>query len=161
SETQREAIGLFDEMVPRPTPAEELTIARAAVEAGVNSRAVRGFARSLGQGPGTPRDRFDYGFALLKLGRATEAIAQFNRVTGPPALVAAARYLRGRALFARGDLSGARKALNAVATAFPKDTSGAAALYFLGDVAIDDGRDAEARSAFDAVATRFPSTRFA
>jgi soluble lytic murein transglycosylase len=157
----RDAIALFDKSYKSATPAEQLVIARAAYAAGSAARAVSGYNKALAAGLGTTRDRFNNGLMLARLDRDKEAVAQFERISSPPSLAAAAKYQRARALLALGRRSDARNALRDITTAFPKDTSAASALLLLSDLATDDMRDADARSTLLSLAQRFPQARHA
>jgi soluble lytic murein transglycosylase len=155
----RDGVAMFDKLFPRATPSEQLTLARAAYQAGSASRAASGFNAAFKAALGTGRDHFNDGLMLARLNRDGEAAAQFARITSPPSLVAAARYQRARALLAMGKSSDARAALRSITTAFPTDTSAASALILLSDLASDELRDADARSTLLTVVRRFPRAR--
>lgn len=156
----REAIALLDSTFAPLTPAEELIIARAAMQAGWMSRAAAGFARArdLGQG----EDRFDYATALTRLGRNAEAAVQFGRVRAPERMAALAAYQSARSLVRDGQIDAGRKALIRVSRVFARDTTAAASSFFLrADLASDDRADEEARRLYHLVAVRYPTSRFA
>ena len=158
-DTVRDAIVLFDKVFPQASPADNLTIGRAAYKAGLAPRAVSGFTRAFAGGLGTAADHFDMGLMLSRLNRDSEAIAQFNKVSQPSNLAASARYQAARGLLALGKRDAARAALRQITIAFPKDTSSASALLLLSDLATDDGRDSDARSTMMALVQRFPNSR--
>ena len=158
-DTVRDAITLFDKFFSQVSPVEHLTIARAAYNAGIASRAVSGFTVGFAGGLGTPLDHFHMGLMLSRMNRDAEAIAQFNRVTQPANLAAGARYQVARAQLALGKRDAARSTLRQITTAFPKDTTSASALLLLADLATDDGRDSDARSTMMSLVQRFPNSR--
>ncbi|HUQ46675.1 MAG TPA: transglycosylase SLT domain-containing protein [Gemmatimonadaceae bacterium] len=159
-DTVRDAIALFDKVFStQANAAEHLTIARAAYDAGIASRAVSGFTRAFAGGLGTAVDHFHMGLMLSRLNRDNEAIAQFNRVTQPENLAAGAKYQAARALLALGKREAARSLLRQITLAFPKDTSAASALLLLSDLATDDGRDSDARATMMSLVQRFPNSR--
>jgi soluble lytic murein transglycosylase len=161
SDLGRDAIAMFDQLTPRPTAADQLVIARAAATGGLLDRAVTGFSAAFRAGVGTARDRFTYGTVLARLNRDAAAAAQFDRITTPASLAAAAQYQRARAQIARGSVSTARSTLRAITTGWPTDTSAASALMLLSDLAADENRDAAARATLLTTAERFPSSRHA
>jgi peptidoglycan lytic transglycosylase len=158
-ESVRDAIGLFDKNFASATPAENLAIGRAAFRAGITPRALTGYTKALTAGLGTARDHFDLGVILSRLNRDKDAIAEFNKVTQTPALVAAAHYQVARAMLALGRRDDARAALRQITTQFPTDTSSAAALLLLSDLATDDLRDNDARSTLLSLVKRYPDAR--
>jgi soluble lytic murein transglycosylase len=160
-ESVRDGVALFDKLFPNPTPTEQLILGRAAYEAGLAARSVTGYSAAFRARLGNARDHFNDGLMLARLNRDREAAAQFATVSAPPALVAAARYQRARALLASGSGTEARAALRAITTAFPGDTSAASALILLSDLASDEGRDADARSTLLTVVQRYPRSRHA
>jgi soluble lytic murein transglycosylase len=157
----REAIDLFDKVFKTTTPAEELTIARAASKAGLPDRAAAGYAKSLHTGLGDATDSFSYGSVLFRLRRFADAAAQFDRVRTPPKLAAAAQYQLARAQIALGNTEEGRATLRRITTAYATDTSAASALLLLADLATDDNRDQDARQALLTLLKRFPSGRHA
>ena len=157
----REAIDLFDKVFTTTTPAEELTIARAASKSGVPERAATGYAKALGAGLGTVSDNIAYGSMLFRLRRYADAATQFAKVRTPSNLAAAAQYQRARAQVALGNIEAGRSTLRAITTAYPKDTSAASALLLLADLATDDNRDGGARQTLRSLLTRFPTGRHA
>ena len=160
-EDSRDGVALFDKLFPQPSPAEQLTLARAAYGAGSASRAVAGYSAAFRGGLGAGEDHFKDGLMLARLNRDAEAAAAFAKVASPASLAAAARYQRARALLARGRGSDARAALRAITTAFPTDTTSASALLLLSDLASDELRDADARSTLLTIVKRFPRSRHA
>jgi soluble lytic murein transglycosylase len=161
TESVRDGVALFDKLFAQATPPEQLTIGRAAYEGGVAGRAVAGYTAAFRAKLGNALDHFNDGLMLARINRDKEAAAQFAAVSAPPALVAAARYQRARALLASGGGTEARNSLRAITTAFPTDTSAASALILLSDLATDEGRDADARSTLLTVVKRFPKSRHA
>ena len=157
----REAIGLFDNVFKATTPAEELTIARAATRSSLPDRAAAGYAKSLHTGLGDATDSFSYGSVLFRLRRFADAAAQFDRVRTPPRLAAAAQYQVARSQIALGNTEEGRATLRRITTAYATDTSAASALLLLADLATDDNRDQDARQALLTLLKRFPSGRHA
>ncbi|HEX2692563.1 MAG TPA: transglycosylase SLT domain-containing protein [Gemmatimonadaceae bacterium] len=155
----RDAIALFDKVFPTTTPAEELSIARAAGKAGLPERAATGYSKAFGAGLGDVNDTFGYASVLYRLRRYADAAAQFARVTNPPALAAGAQYQRARAQIALGNTAAGRATLRNITTAFPRDTSAASAMLLLADLATDENRDKDARDALLALLKRFPTGR--
>ncbi|HEY3013171.1 MAG TPA: transglycosylase SLT domain-containing protein [Gemmatimonadales bacterium] len=162
SAVARQAIAVIDSAFAPLTPAEELVIARAAIESGLASRAASGFARAGTARVGSGEDRFTYATALTRLKRNGEAAIQFRQVRSPHALASLAAYQGARALVRDGQLSQGRAALSRVARSYPRDTAAAASAFFLlADLASDDRADVEARRLYRIVATRYPTSRFA
>ncbi|HWJ20813.1 MAG TPA: transglycosylase SLT domain-containing protein, partial [Gemmatimonadaceae bacterium] len=158
----RQAVEVLDAAFPSLTPDEELTVARGIATVGPASRAVRAFERArAAKLPFTDADRWAYASALDRAGLDKEAAAAYAQVTAPRAMAAAAAYQRGRALLSADDRAGAIRALRAVATRFPRDTSAANALALVADLATDDRHDADARALFLRVARDFPQARVA
>ncbi|MDQ6871653.1 MAG: transglycosylase SLT domain-containing protein [Gemmatimonadota bacterium] len=157
----REAIALFDKVFKTTTPAEELTIARAASKSSLPERAAAGFAKSLTTGLGDATDNFSYGSMLFRLRRFADAAAQFDRVRTPPRLAAAAQYQVARAQITLGNTEEGRATLRRITTTYATDTSSASALLLLADLATDDNRDQDARQALLALLKRFPNGRHA
>ena len=157
----RDAVGLFDKAFATTTPAEELTIARAANRAGLPDRSAAGFAKAIGAGLGDVNDTFAYASVLYRLRRYADAGAQFAKVGSPPKLAAAAQYQRARAQVALGNTEAGRTILRSLSTAYPNDTSAASALLLLADLATDDNRDQDARQTLLALLKRFPTGRHA
>ena len=160
-ENSRDGVALFDKLFPKASPSEQLTLARAAYNAGSTGRAVAGYTAAFRAGLGTSEDHFADGMMLARLNRDAEAAAQFARVAAPPSLAAGARYQRARALLAMGRGSEARAALRGITTTYPSDTSSASALLLLSDLASDELRDADARSTLLTIVQRFPRSRHA
>jgi peptidoglycan lytic transglycosylase len=162
SSAARQAIAVLDSAFAPLTPAEELVVARAAIESGWASRAATGFARAGGGRLGSGEDRFAYATALTRLKRNGEAALQFKRVRSPHSLAALAAYQGARALVRDGQLSKGRKALVQVTRRYSRDTAAAASAFFLrADLASDERDDVEARRLYRTVATRYPTSRFA
>ena len=157
----REAIDLFDKVFTTTTPAEELTIARAAARSGLPDRAATAYAKALGAGLGDVSDNVGYGSVLFRLRRFADAANQFAKVRAPSRLAAAAQYQRARAQIALGNIEAGRSTLRAITTAYPTDTSAASALLLLADLATDDNRDRDARQTLTALLKRFPTGRHA
>lgn len=160
-EAARDGVALFDKLFSSATPAEQLTLARAAYQAGAASRTVNGYAAAFRAGLGNANDHFSDGMMLSRLNRDAEAAAQYAGVKSPAPLAAAARYQRARALLAMGRGSDAKAALRDITTAFPTDTSAASALLLLSDLATDELRDADARSTLLTIVQRFPRSHHA
>ena len=157
----RAAIDLLDKAFTTTTPAEELTIARAAGRAGLPDRAAAGYAKALHTGLLDATDNFSYGSVLYRLRRFADAAAQFARVRTPPRIAAAAQYQSARAQIALGNTEEGRATLRRITIAYPTDTSAASALLLLADLATDDNRDRDARQALLTLLKRFPSGRHA
>lgn len=158
----REAIAVLDSAFAPLNPAEELIVARAAMESGLASRATIGFSRARLAGVGSSEDRFAYATALTRLNRNGEAALQFNLVRSPRTLAGLAAYQAARSLVRDGQISQGRSALMKVARKYPRDTAAAASAFFLrADLASDERADVEARRLFRLVATRYPTSRFA
>ncbi|HET7600276.1 MAG TPA: hypothetical protein VFK09_08275, partial [Gemmatimonadales bacterium] len=158
----RASVAVLDSAFGTLAPEDELVVARTASTAGLPARAVAGYGRAFEAGLGTPKDRFDRGAALVRLGRYAEAAAEFGRVPARDRLGGAAAYQRARALLRDGRDRTASKALHAVIARFPRDSAAAApALVLLADLATDARKDAEARRLFGELAVRFPRSRFA
>jgi peptidoglycan lytic transglycosylase len=162
SAAARQAITVLDSAFAPLTPAEELVVARAAMDAGWASRAASGFARAGSGRLGSGEDRFAFATALTRLKRNAEAAVQFKRVRSPRSLAALAAYQGARSLVRDGQVGKGRRALVQVARKYPRDTEAAASAYFLqADLASDDRSDVEARRLYRVVATRYPTSRFA
>jgi soluble lytic murein transglycosylase len=158
----RLTVALIDSAFAPLAPPEELLVARAAMDAGMPSRAAAGFARSGSARLGHAEDRFAYATALTRLKRNGEAAVQFRQVRSPRSLAGLASYQGARALVRDGQLSRGRAALAQVARKYSHDTTPAASAFFLmADLASDDRADAEARRLYRVVATRYPTSRFA
>ncbi|MBA3443658.1 MAG: transglycosylase SLT domain-containing protein [Gemmatimonadales bacterium] len=158
----REAIIVLDSVFAPLKPAEELVVARAAMEAGWAARAASGFAKVGGGALGSGEDRFTYGNALTRLNRNAEAALQFELVREPRSMAALAAYLAARALVRDGQIEPGRAALVAVSLKHERDTVAAASALFLrADLASDDRGDLEARRLHRIVALRYPTSRFA
>jgi soluble lytic murein transglycosylase len=154
----REGSSLFDKLYTDPSPAEQLTIARASARVGLWSRARSGFEAS-GQSALSDADRFSFATSLARTGASKQAVDVYLGVKAPESLTFAARYQAARALLAADDVTGARSALEALAAA-ANDTSGAAALALIADLQTDAGDDSGSRKTLRALVQRFPSTRF-
>ncbi len=99
-----------------------------------------------------------WGDVLFRQARYSDAIAQFRRVTAPPALAAAAGYRIGRSMVRDGKTDAGVTQLKKVAARWPRDTSAAAALYLLADLATDDSNDVLARSTFLRIGKQYPAS---
>jgi soluble lytic murein transglycosylase len=162
SAAARQAIVLLDSVFAPLTPAEELMVARAALDAGWAARAASGFARAGTTRLGSGEDRFAYATALTRLKRNGEAAVQFKKVRSPRTLAALAAYQGARSLVRDGQLKKGRAALVKVAREYPRDTDAASSAFFLlADLASDDRAEVEARRLYRIVATRYPTSRFA
>jgi soluble lytic murein transglycosylase len=159
SANTRDAIALFDKVFTTTTPAEELTIARAAAKSGLPDRAASGYAKAIGSRLGDVNDTFSYASVLYRLRRYADAAARFDKVRAPQNLAAAARYQQARAQIALGNTAEGRATLRSITTSFPKDTSSASALLLLADLATDENRDGDARDALLTLLKRFPRGR--
>jgi soluble lytic murein transglycosylase len=150
------ALDLLDRLGPLAAP-EELAVARRAAQTGLDQRAAASFARAAAAGLLSDSDRLARGMVLARLGRHTEAIAQFDRVGGR--LQGQAQYQRARSLRYTGPATRARTALRIVRDSFSHDTATATAAGWLyADALVDAGDDAEARRAFILLARRYPTT---
>ena len=157
----RTAVALVDSMGVPLSITEELTVARTAARTGMLQRAASGFARAARDGLDAT-DRCAYGTVLSRLGRDADAAAQFARVPATAATGGIAAYQRARSLLRASQGAAARRELDRVTTAFPRDTAAAApALFLLADLATDDGRDEAARQAFAEVGRRYPTSTLA
>ncbi len=162
SAATREAIAILDSIFAPLSQAEELAVARAAMESGQPARAASGFARVGSRLLGSGEDRLAYGNALTRLNRNVEAAAQFRQVRKPSSMAALAAYQAARALVRDGQIEQGRSALVAVTRKYQRDTVAAASAFFLrADLASDDREDVEARRLHRIVAARYPSSRFA
>ena len=157
----RDAIAVFDKLVTSPTNAEQLVLARASMPVALWSRAISGYTAAAKSTVLPSPDRFAYASALARADSDDRAAQQYDLVTSPATLAAAAQYQRARALLATNDIPKARRVLNGVTSNFSRDTSAAAALVLLADLATDARDDAGARKLLLEVARRFPSSRFA
>ena len=152
----RAAIDLFDKVFTTTTPADELTIARAANRSGLPERAATAYAKALGARLGDVSDNVGYGTVLFRLRRYADAVAQFDKVRTPTNVAAGAQYQKARAQIALGNTAAGRATLRSITTAFPSDTSAASALLLLADLATDENRDQDARQTLLSLLKRFP-----
>jgi soluble lytic murein transglycosylase len=151
----RHSLEVLDATKVALSPAQELTVARAAAEQGMATRAVSGFERA---GPLSPRDRYSYAGALLRAGRPADAARQFAALSGDPTLGGPAAYQRARAMLQAGDGAGSRAALRTVATNFAGNAVAAApALLLLADLQMDDGDVAGASRSLAELTSRYPN----
>jgi soluble lytic murein transglycosylase len=157
----REAIGVFDAAVRHPSPQEQLTIARAAAAAGALGRARQGFSAAEVTSLLTNRDRFAYANALARTGAQSTAAGEYDKVTAPRTLVAAAKYQRARMLLASGHSTAAMRQLHEIEARYPTDTSTAWSLWLRADLASDANEDTRARSLWRELARRFPHSSLA
>ena len=152
----RQVLEVLDKLGSLP-PGAELPVARAALGAGANSRAVSGFARAAATTPLSAPDRMSWGNALARAGRAAEAARTYATVSDDPALAPLAAYQRARMLAQSGDGTGARSALRTVATQFANSRAAAApALLLLADLQVDDADIAAATSSLRDLLQRYP-----
>lgn len=152
----RQTIDVLDKMNVALSPAQSLTVARAAAEHGTAARAVSAFERA-GVPSLVPHDRFAYAGALMRAGRARDAAGQYAAISGDSTLVALASYQRARALLQAGDGAGARAALRQTAATYQGVRDAAApALLLLADLQMDDGDVAGAQSSLGTLTRRFP-----
>ena len=151
------AIEILDDAGVRLTPTEELTIAHVAQERGLWSRTATAYGRVVRRTPLKPADRYAYGIALLRLGRARSANAVLARIQPSSPLHPAASYQRARALLGARQSRSARTVLRQIVRRYPRDTVSGAALVLLADLAMDERRDADARAALRDAYTRFPN----
>jgi TolA-binding protein len=139
------------------TPRDEVIVARAAASAGVNARAVAGFARVAAASPLGAADRMAYASALARAGRAADAARMYATITDDAALAPLAAYQRARVLVP-GDGVAARAALHTVAVQYPTARAAAApALLLLADLQVDDGEFTDAAQTLRELITRFPT----
>ncbi|NUS34055.1 MAG: transglycosylase SLT domain-containing protein [Gemmatimonadaceae bacterium] len=151
----RQSLEVLDKLaITLPIP-QELIAARAAAAYGTAGRAVAGFDRATRAGAAlSASDRLLYAGALLRAGRAREAMAQYGGITGT-ALAPLASYQRARALLQAGDGAGARAALRQTATTYATRSDAAApALLLLADLQVDDGDLAGAARTLDELGAR-------
>jgi soluble lytic murein transglycosylase len=153
----RQSVSVLDELKTQLTRDEELTVARAAADNGLASRAVAGFERASAGVPLSQRDRFAYAGALIDAGRASDAAKQFALVT-ESSFAPRASYQRARALVRAGSGSAARSALRTTATRYAGNAAAAApALLLLADLQVDDGNIAGAARSLAELGERYPS----
>lgn len=154
----RQAVGVLDGLKVTLTRDEELTVARAAADNGLATRAVSGFERAASAAGLTQRDRYAYAGALMDAGRNADAASQYALITDA-ALAPRASYQRDRALVRAGSASAARTALRATATRYAGDAAVAApALLLLADLQVDDGNIGGAASSLAELGKRYPSS---
>jgi soluble lytic murein transglycosylase len=151
----RTATEILDSSFRPLTAAEELIIARS-LPASSATRANTAYTRAFAAGLGAPRDRFDHGEVLFRLGRYTDAAASYARVKPPATEASDAAYQRARSVLYAGDGARARALLRELLRDFPTGEGPAFALYLLADLATDEKRDAAARESFRELARRFP-----
>lgn len=153
----RQTIEVLDKTNVALTPAQALTVARAAVDHGAAARGVSGFERA-GVSSLAPRDRLSYAGALMRVGRAQDAARQYAMITSDSALVPLASYQRARALLQAGDGAAARAALRTTIASYPAVRDAAApALLLLADLQMDDGDVAGAQASLGTLVHRFPN----
>lgn len=153
----RTVIQLLDRDFAPLSAAEQLAVARRAAVLGDLARAQEGFQAARATTTLTDTDRHAWGTVLARLGRHTEAIAQFQSVRG--SLAASAAYQRARSLLARSGASAALPVLREIPRRFPADTaSGAVALFLAADLQADAGDYAAARASYRQAARDFPTS---
>lgn len=151
----RQAIETLDRLGVTLTRTDELIVAQAAADAGVNARSVAGFARAAAPAPLTARERLAYAGALSRSGRNPDAARVYASITDS-ALAPLAAYQSARAMLQSGG-AGARDALRRVATTFATTRAAAApALLLLADLQIDDGDLAGAGASLARIAREHP-----
>jgi soluble lytic murein transglycosylase len=154
----RQAVGVLDDLEVPLSRDEELTVARAAADNDLASRAVEGFARAAKAASLTQRDRYTYAGALMGAGRESDAAKQYALVTDP-SLAPRASYQRARALVRAGSGSAARSALRLAASRHASVSSVAApALLLLADLQVDDGNIAGAARSLAEIGRKYPSS---
>ena len=154
----RQAVAVLDELEVQLSRDDELTVARAAADNGLASRAVAGFARAATTEALSQRDRYAYAGALLGAGRESYAAKQYALVTDP-SLAPRASYQRARALVRAGRGSAARSALRTTATRYAGIAAAAApALLLLADLQVDDGSISGAARSLAELGRRYPSS---
>ena len=157
----RQAIEVLDRLQTVLPVQQQLVIARAAAANGSATRAIASFELVLRTSASstsalTPSDRMAYAGALLRAGKAREAVAQYALVTDP-SLAPLASYQRARALLESGSGAAARTALRAMATTHAGVRSAAApALLLLADLQVDDGNLAGAARTLAELGQRHP-----
>jgi soluble lytic murein transglycosylase len=157
--TARALSDVFLQAFPRPTPAEALLLARAAGPIRHPARVAALYPAALAAGLASSADRLAYAGALADLGRHREALVAFERVRGPVAAVAEARYRAARSRLRLGDRSGALAALWQVVERYPAEQEPVAnALLLAGDLARDAGDLDEARKAWLELARQHPAS---
>ncbi len=109
------------------------------------------FEAKWGQNAQLGAARLGHGWALMKLGRAKEAAALFQKVAADPKLAVEARYWLGLAQKAEKNWPAAAKTLLEAAAADPKSPLAAAIRFHAGDALLHAGDYAPARQQFDAV----------
>jgi soluble lytic murein transglycosylase len=154
----RQAVSVLDDLKVQLSREEELTVARAAADNDLASRAAQGFEAAAKAAPLSQRDVYTYAGALMGAGRESDAAKQYARVTDP-SLAPRASYQRARALVRAGSGSAARAALRSTATRYANVASAAApALLLLADLQVDDGNIAGAARSLAQVGKRYPSS---
>jgi soluble lytic murein transglycosylase len=156
----RVALDVLETLRATLTRDQELSVARAAANAGVTARAIRGFQMAALTAAATlaPEDRIAYAGALARGGRQTEAIREYEQVAnGAGELAAVAAFQRARVLLQSGSGSAARSALRSVVSRFGDvPSAGAAALLLLADLQVDDGDLAGAARSLAELTRRYP-----
>ncbi|HEX5971799.1 MAG TPA: transglycosylase SLT domain-containing protein [Gemmatimonadaceae bacterium] len=154
----RQAVGVLDGLAVPLTREEELTVARAAADNDLASRAVQGFTSAAKSAPLSQRDLYAYSGALMGAGRESDAAKQYALIT-EPSLAPRASYQRARALVRAGSGSAARSALRSTATRYSNVPSVAApALLLLADLQVDDGNISGAARSLAEIGARYPSS---
>jgi soluble lytic murein transglycosylase len=155
------AIEILDDAGVRLTRDEELLVARSSAERNRWSRAATAYGRILKRGTLTSGDRYAYGIALLRSGRARSASRVLARIPAASPHHPAATYQRARAHLGARQPRTARQLLRQLLRQYPKDTLAGAALVLLADLAMDERRDTDARAALRQAYARFPTSSYA
>ena len=154
----RQAVGVLDGLKVPLSRDEELTVARAAADNGLASRAAQGFTAAAKAAPLSQRDVYTYAGALMDAGRPSDAAKQYARVSDA-SLAPRAAYQHARALVRAGSGSAARSALRATATRYSHVASVAApALLLLADLQVDDGNITGAARSLAELGRKYPTS---
>jgi len=157
----RQAVEVLDTFVATTpafalTPAEDLIVARGITDGGPLPRASSAYTRADQAGLLNDADRMRYADVLARTGKSRDALAQYNRVSGP--LAGQAAYERARIVL-NSDGASARAALRAVTDRFAADTTAASAsMFLLADLTTDDGRDDDALLLFQRLYEHYPTS---
>ncbi|PYP75511.1 MAG: hypothetical protein DMD35_21255 [Gemmatimonadetes bacterium] len=155
----RVALDVLETLHATLTRDQELRVARAAADAGVTARALRGFQlAATAAAPMDPKDQLAYAGALVRSGRQQDAIRIYEQLeSAKGALGGAAAYQHARMLLQSGRGAAARSALRAVASRSDAEDASAAALTLLADLQVDDGDLAGAARSLAELTRRFPT----
>ena len=154
-------IAAFDDGYKPLTPGEQLAVARAASRTGDAARALAGYRVAIAAGLGDDDDRYRYGAALFRAGRATEALTVMAGVGGADALRARAQYDVARAHLRLGRRDSSVALLRDLAARFPAESTSGNALALAADLSVDAGDDSLARELWLQLARIQPANRFA